>query len=91
MLQGLQIFVSHSVEIAFLTRLLISLQIVIPLASQILVLVGTFTDTQVHSHVSNRREPHREVLYAAAAVSNLCATDAAIVLKTGLLPIFGSF
>lgn len=33
---------------------------------------------------------HREVLYAAAAVSNLCATDAAIVLKTGLLPIFGS-
>lgn len=34
---------------------------------------------------------HREVLYAAAAVSNLCATDAAIVLKTGLLPIFGSF
>lgn len=91
LLQGLQIPVFHSVEMALLNRFLISLQIVMPLVSQILGLVGTFLILKF-IHVSVTEESLRgEVLHAAAAVTNLCATDAAIILKTDLLPIFGLF
>lgn len=72
-LQGLQIFVSHSVETAFLTRGIISLQIVILRVSEILGLVGTFIDTQVHSRVSNRREPpQRSALCCCCSNKSLC-------------------
>lgn len=91
-LQGFQIFVFHSVEITFLNRFLISLRIVIPLVSQILGSNLEPSLTLKFIHVSVTEESHhREVLYTAAAVTNLCATDAAIILKTDLLPNFGLF